>query len=76
MLATSSRRRPGSTVPQVSDSICGFTDLACPEPAVRRVQSIPACAGMTIVPVRAKFDSTSEVETYLCAVGRIDRIML
>jgi hypothetical protein len=26
----------------------GFADLACPEPAVLRVQWIPACAGMTI----------------------------
>jgi hypothetical protein len=39
---------------QISDPVCGFTDLACPEPAVLRVQWIPACAGMTITPVRAR----------------------
>ena len=53
MLTTSSRRRTGSTVLQVSNFIGGFADLACPEPAVAAVPWIPAYAGMTIMPVRA-----------------------
>jgi hypothetical protein len=31
-----------------------FVDLASPEPAVLRVQWIPACAGMTIMQVRTR----------------------
>jgi hypothetical protein len=50
-------RHPGEcrdTVLQVSDPTCRFTDLACPEPAVLRVQWIPAFAGMAITPVRVR----------------------
>jgi hypothetical protein len=39
---------------QAFDLIGGFTDLARPEPAVLRVQWIPASAGMTTKPVRAR----------------------
>jgi hypothetical protein len=38
---------------QVSDAISSFIDLAGLEPAVLRVQWIPASAGMTIMPERA-----------------------
>jgi hypothetical protein len=41
-------------VPQVFNTTGGFIDLGCPEPALLRVQWIPACAGMTTMAMRAR----------------------
>jgi hypothetical protein len=46
--------RPGSTVLQVSERTAVSPILPALEPAVLRVRWIPACAGMTIMPVHAR----------------------
>jgi hypothetical protein len=49
------RKDAGHVIPaKAGISMCGFADIACPEPAVLRVQWIPACSGMTIMPVRVR----------------------